>query len=150
MRAVLFSRFNQWAWLDLLLFTKSSVFVIIKKYFIASVLCFQIMEACGKDYPASLFDIYSDGVTLNTRSIQFAVDYIHDQGGGRLVFDVGRFLTGTIHLKSDVGLHLKEGAVLLGSLNPLDYDKNGLMALLLCNGEQNISITGKGVIDGQG
>src|SRR5437773_5528432 len=122
----------------------------IKKYSIVLILCFYFLQSSAKDYPASLFGIFSDGITLNTRSIQFAIDYIHQQGGGRLVFDVGRFLTGTIHLKSDVGLHLKEGAVLLGSLNPLDYDKNGLMALLLCNGEQNISITGKGVIDGQG
>src|SRR5258705_8846773 len=122
----------------------------IKKYFIGLVICFQFLQSEAKDYPASLFGIYSDGVTLNTRSIQFAIDYIHQQGGGRLVFDVGRFLTGSIHLRSDVGLHLKEGAVLLGSLNPMDYDKNGLTALLLCSEQENISITGKGVIDGQG
>src|SRR4029079_17622739 len=122
----------------------------IKKYFVAIILCFQFLHCGARDYPASLFGIYSDGVTLNTRSIQFAIDYIHEQGGGRLVFDVGRFLTGSLHLKSDVTLHLKEGAVLLGSLNPMDYDKNGLMALLLSSGEENISITGKGVIDGQG
>jgi polygalacturonase len=108
------------------------------------------MQSSAKDYPASLFGIYSDGVTLNTRSIQFAIDYIQQQGGGRLVFDVGRFLTGSIHLKSDVSLYLLEGAVLLGSLNPLDYDKNGLTALLLSDGQQNIAITGKGVIDGRG
>jgi polygalacturonase len=121
-----------------------------KKYFVIIIICFLSLQGAAKDYPASLFGIYSDGVTLNTRSIQFAVDYIHQQGGGRLVFDVGRFLTGSIHMKSDVGLHLKEGAVLLGSLNPLDYDKTGLTALLLSHDQQNISITGKGVIDGQG
>jgi hypothetical protein len=124
--------------------------VIVKKYFVALILCFQFLHSPAKDYPASLFGIYSDGVTLNTRSIQFAIDYIHQQGGGRLVFDVGRFLTGSIHLKSDVTLHLLEGAVLLGVLNPLDYDRTGLTALILSDNEQNISITGKGVIDGQG
>ena len=68
-----------------------------------SIYLFSIFaQATAKDYPASLFNIYSDGVTLNTRSIQFAIDYIHQQGGGRLVFDVGRFLTGSIHLKSNV------------------------------------------------
>jgi polygalacturonase len=122
----------------------------IRKYCIVALLSFQCLQSFAKDYPASLFGIYSDGITLNTRSIQFAIDYIHQQGGGRLVFDVGRYLTGSIHIKSDVGLHLKEGAVLLGSLNPLDYDKNGLTALLLSGDQQNISITGKGVIDGQG
>jgi hypothetical protein len=104
----------------------------------------------AKDYPASLFGIYSDGVTLNTRSIQFAIDYIHNQGGGRLVFDVGRFLTGTIRLRSNVTIHLLEGAVLLGVLNPLDYEKDNFTSLILAKDVQNIAITGKGVIDGQG
>src|SRR5215470_17262254 len=114
----------------------------IKRYFIATIFLLQFSKSLAKDYPASLFNIYSDGVTLNTRSIQFAIDYIHQQGGGRLVFDVGRYLTGSVHLKSNVTLHLMEGAVLLGALNPLDYDKDGLTALILSNGQQNIGITG--------
>jgi polygalacturonase len=122
----------------------------IRKYYVVTILCFQFLHSTAKDYPVSLFGIYSDGVTLNTRSIQFAIDYIHQQGGGRLVFDVGRFLTGSIHLKSGVTIHLLEGAVLLGVLNPLDYDRRGLTALILCDSQQNIAITGKGIIDGQG
>lgn len=122
----------------------------IKKYFFVLIVCFQYLQSQAKDYPASLFGIYSDGVTLNTRSIQFAIDYINKQGGGRLVFDVGRFLTGSIHLKSNVTIHLLEGAVLLGTLNPLDYDRKGLTALILCHNQENVAITGIGVIDGQG
>ena len=121
-----------------------------KKYLIILIVCFQCLHGSAKDYPASLFGIYSDGVTLNTRSIQFAIDYIQQQGGGRLVFDVGRFLTGSIHLKTNVTLHLLEGAVLLGALNPMDYDRKGLTALILCHDQENIAITGIGVIDGQG
>src|SRR4051794_15155170 len=123
---------------------------ILKRYFIVWVFCFQCLQSAAKDYPASLFGIYSDGLTLNTRSIQFAIDYIHKHGGGRLVFDVGRFLTGSIHLKSNVALHLLEGAVILGSLNPFDYDSTRFTALILSDNQQNISITGMGVIDGQG
>ena len=122
----------------------------VKKYFVAGILCVHSLLGWAKDYPASLFGIYSDGVTLNTRSIQFAIDYIHQQGGGRLVFDVGRFLTGSIHLKSNTTLHLLEGAVLLGVLNPLDYDRKIYTALVLGHDQKNIAITGKGVIDGQG
>jgi polygalacturonase len=77
----------------------------LKKYFVLLLVCFQCLQSSAKDYPASLFGIYSDGVTLNTRSIQFAIDYIQQQGGGRLVFDVGRFLSGSIHLKSNVTIH---------------------------------------------
>jgi len=122
----------------------------LKKFFVAVSLCFEFFQCIAKDYPASLFGIYSDGVTLNTRSIQFAIDYIHKEGGGRLVFDVGRFLTGSIHLKSNVGLHLLEGAVIVGSLNPLDYDSLRFTALILSDNQQNISVTGNGIIDGQG
>lgn len=67
-----------------------------------------------------------------------------------MVFSVGRYLTGSVHLKSGVAFHLEEGAVLLGSLNPFDYDKENFTALILADKQQNISITGKGIIEGQG
>ena len=122
----------------------------IRKYVAAAIFSLAFFSSSAKDYPASLFGIYSDGVTLNTRSIQFAIDYIHQQGGGRLVFDVGRYLTGTIHLRSNVTIHLLEGAVLVGALNPFDYDRDGFTALILARDQQNIGITGNGIIDGQG
>ena len=122
----------------------------LKKYILILFILFNSNLLEAKDYPASLFNINSAGITLNTRSIQFAIDYIHKQGGGRLVFDVGRFLTGSIHLKSGVTLQLNEGAVLLGSLNPFDYDRNNFTALIFARHQENIAITGQGIIDGQG
>lgn len=122
----------------------------IKRISILAVLIISYASASAKDYPASLFGIRSDGVTLNTRSIQFAIDYIAKEGGGRLVFYVGRYLTGSIHLRSNVSIHLNEGAILVGSLNPFDYDKNGWTALIFARDVKNIAITGLGVIDGQG
>ena len=105
----------------------------------------------AKDYRASYFGIESNGVSLNTTSIQKAIDHIHENGGGRLVFDVGRFMTGTIYLKSNVTLHLKEGAVLIGSLNPFDYTRKGWWtAMIFAHDQENIGITGQGVIDGRG
>jgi polygalacturonase len=122
----------------------------IKKYFVVIFLLFQSVQISAKDYPASLFGISSDGVTLNTRSIQAAIDHVHENGGGRLVFYVGRYLTGSIHLKSNVTIHLEEGAVLVGSLNPYDYDKKIFMAFIFAYDQNNIGLTGQGVIDGQG
>ncbi|MEO5912135.1 MAG: glycosyl hydrolase family 28 protein [Pelobium sp.] len=110
----------------------------------------QAAGAFAKDYKASFFHIKNDGTTLNTRSIQFAIDYINKNGGGRLVFYVGRYLTGSIHLKSNVTLQLEEGAVLLGSTNPFDYDRIGQTALIHARDLENVAITGKGMIDGQG
>lgn len=116
--------------------------------------CFSVLQVLAtgapKDYPASLFGVKSDGITLNTRSIQFGIDYINKNGGGRLVFNVGRYLTGSIHLKSNVTLHLQEGAVLVGSLNPFEYDKKLTTALVFAYDQYDIGITGKGIIDGRG
>jgi len=123
----------------------------MKKYLFLAVLVLQsVLLAAAKDYPASLFGIRGDGSTLNTRSIQFAIDYISQNGGGRLVFHVGRYLTGSIHLKSNITLQLEEGAVLAGSLNPFDYDKKIFTALVFAYDQHDVAITGKGVIDGQG
>jgi Glycosyl hydrolases family 28 len=109
-----------------------------------------LIHAQPTDYPASLFGIRGDGVSLNTRSIQFAIDFISRAGGGRLVFNVGNFLSGSIHLRSNVTLELESGAVITGSLNPLDYDKDIFTALILADNQENIAITGKGMIDGRG
>lgn len=123
---------------------------MLRKNLLIAFLCLQSLSLLAKDYKASLFGIHSDGVTLNTRSIQFAIDHISAKGGGRLVFYVGRYLTGSLHLKSNVTLHLEEGAVLVGSTNPFDYDKINWTALIFAHNQENIGITGKGVIDGQG
>ena len=108
-------------------------------------------------YNASKFGIRSDGVTMNTRSIQFAIDWIAEQGGGTLRFWVGRYLTGSIHMKSNVTIELMEGAILVGSTNPWDYDRLNATndhALIMAEGVENIRLIGVyssgGCVDGQG
>ncbi|MBO9619904.1 MAG: endopygalactorunase [Niabella sp.] len=109
------------------------------------------LTTLAKDYKASLFGILSDGVTDNTRSIQKAIDFINENGGGRLVFYVGRYLTGTVALKSNVCIKLEEGAVLVGAPSIYSYsDSTKIKALITADGQKNIGISGKGVIDGQG
>ncbi|MEX8548450.1 MAG: glycoside hydrolase family 28 protein [Mucilaginibacter sp.] len=118
-----------------------------------------VFAVSAKDYPASFFAISPGDTFLNTRSIQFGIDYISQNGGGSLVFAAGKYHTGCVHLKSDVTIQLNEGAVLLGSVNPFDYDRqntpfdhnyNTSLALILGLNQHNIGITGKGIIDGQG
>jgi hypothetical protein len=121
------------------------------KFIFLSLALFCFLQLTAKDYKASMFGIKSNGTTLNTTSIQKAINYINENGGGRLVFSVGRYLTGTIQLKSNVTIRLEEGAVLVGSTNIYDYNNNNpYTALVYAEKEQNIGITGKGVIDGQG
>ena len=92
-----------------------------------------------------------DGRTLNTASIQSAIDAAHERGGGRVVVPAGRFLTGALLMKSGVDLHVMKDAVLLGSTDPEHYFKlSRWKALVIAEGQNNISITGRGEIDGQG
>ncbi len=127
---------------------------MMMKYLRGILVLFFIQYVTGinaKDYNASMFGVKSNGTILNTNSIQKGIDYISANGGGRLVFYVGRYLTGTIYLKSNVTIQLEEGAILVGSVNPLDYERNfNWTALIFALDQKNIGITGKGVIDGQG
>ena len=98
----------------------------------------------AKDYQVAMFGIKSDGVTLNTRSIQRAVDYISEQGGGRLIFYVGRYLTGSIELKSNVTIRIEEGAVLVAVPSG-----GGVNVAIYTHKQKYIGIGGKGIIDGR-
>ena len=123
----------------------------MKKYIISAILILGSLSLSAKDYYASEFGIKSNGTTLNTTAIQKAIDFISEEGGGKLIFKVGRYLTGTIELKDNVTIDLGEGAILVGSTNPYDYRKSGeAFALLIANGAKNIAVTGLGVLDGQG
>jgi polygalacturonase len=105
----------------------------------------------AKEYKASLFGVKSEGITLNTKSIQKAIDFISENGGGKLVFYVGRYLTGTIQLKSNVTIELKEGAILVATPSIYDYyNANEPKALIVADGQENIGVIGKGVIEGHG
>lgn len=107
----------------------------------------------AKDYNVHSFGVKADGVTVNTASIQYAIDFISENGGGRLVFSVGTYRTGSIYLKSDVTLHLVKGATLMSTTNPFDFVKDPeirWMAMIFAKFQKNIGITGEGVIDGRG
>ncbi len=88
-----------------------------------------------------------DGRTLDTAAIRKAIDLAHGAGGGVVYFPPGRFLTGTIRLKSNVTIHLSPGATLLGSPRPEHYEPRHL---IYARGADNIAIQGGGVIDGNG
>ena len=123
----------------------------MKKVIITILCALAVISAQGKEYYASQFGIKSNGSTLNTTSIQKAIDFISAEGGGILHFKVGRYLTGTIHLKSNVTIDLGEGAILVGSPNPYDYDwVDWSYGFVTAENAENIAITGLGVIDGQG
>ncbi|MGY5353360.1 glycoside hydrolase family 28 protein [Wenyingzhuangia sp. IMCC45467] len=91
-----------------------------------------------------------DGVTKNTEIIQKAINEASKSGNGKVIVPKGVFLTGVLHLKSNVELHLTKNAVLLGSANRIDYGAQKASPLMVAKGQYHISITGTGIIDGNG
>lgn len=77
-------------------------------------------------YPKRDFPITDHGANPGTAAkssiaIAAAIEACHKAGGGRVVIPAGEWLTGAVHLKSHVNLHLAKGATLLFSDDPADY-----------------------------
>ncbi len=119
----------------------------MKKTIITAIVLLAGLCLSAQEYKASLFGIKSNGQIDNTASIQRAIDYIYAKGGGTLVFYVGRYLTGAVELKSNVHIMIRSGAVIVGSENIYDY--SGKKGIFYAEGQENISVTGPGVIDGR-
>ncbi len=106
------------------------------------------------------FGAKADGTTLNTAAIARTIAECARAGGGRVLVPAGTFLTGAIHLKSQVELHVSEGATLKFDTNPSSYpivftrwegmELMNYSPLIYAYQEKNIGITGKGTLDGQG
>jgi Pectate lyase superfamily protein len=111
-----------------------------------------------RDYGAK-----GDGVAKDTAAIQKAIDAAEKTGGGTVIAPAGRYLSGTVHLKSNVTLHLSPGAVILMSTDNADFDPYEKLpfksvsddettyfhyALLAAENVHDIAITGEGVVDG--
>lgn len=135
----------------------------MKRFGLLSLLVLLSCYAMGsKNMTSKELALRGDGITLNTAVIQKAIDEIARKGGGILTFYPGCYLTGGIVMKSGVTLHLMEGAILLGSKNPYDYQgitrpkedntERDLTSkgLIMAVNAENIGLTGKGTIDGQG
>lgn len=113
----------------------------------------------NKDYVITDFNaVPNDPEMLNHMAINEAINTCSREGGGRVVVPAGTWHTGGIVIKSNVNLHLQEGATLLFNTDPQYYpvvltrweglDVYNNQPLVYAYGEKNIAITGKGVIDG--
>ncbi len=85
------------------------------------------------------------GSDLMTQTIQAAIDSCSENGGGVVVFSTGTYLSGGIHLKSNVTLWLEKNAILQGSSTYSDYAND---AFIFGENLSSISIRGEGTIDG--
>lgn len=116
------------------------------------------------DFPDRIFDIRDFGATEGERSskaINDAIKKCSESGGGRVVIPRGRWLTGPVHLRDNVELHISEGALVEFSTEFSDYLPvvYGILAgnrvysvshFIYAYRCKNIALTGKGVLDGHG
>ncbi|SNR31156.1 Pectate lyase superfamily protein [Maribacter sedimenticola] len=120
----------------------------------------QIPQFPDKEFNIMDFGALADGKTDNTQAFIKAIAECSNSGGGKVIVPAGAFLTGPIHLKSNVNLHLNEGATVLFSTDqkaylPMvhtSYEGVELMnysPLIYAYKQKNIAITGKGTFDGQ-
>ena len=102
-----------------------------------------------------------DGLTECTDAFRQAIEACHESGGGHVVVPAGAYLTGAIHLKSNVDLHVTKDATILFSTDPARYlpvvftrfegtECFNFSPFVYAYGQRNIGLTGEGTLDGQG
>ena len=97
------------------------------------------------------FGAVGDGTTNNTQAFAEAVKALKKAGGGHLVVPAGIYLTGPIELVDRMDLHLERNALILFSPDKRDFLKKGkVVPGILAKGKKDVSITGEGILDGNG
>ena len=122
-----------------------------------------IVNSNGPVWNVREFGAMGDRSRLDTRAVQGAIDACAAAGGGVVYCPPGDYLIGSVELKTNVNLHLEAGATLWGSTDKADYDLSNKLPvtgarhaqlnsahLVFARSAQNVAITGRGSIDGQG
>ncbi len=119
----------------------------------------QAPRFASRDFELTRFGAKPDGKTDCTAAFRGAIDAAAKAGGGRVVVPEGVFLTGAIHLKSNINLHVARGATIKFNPDPRQYPNvltrfEGLECmnyspLVYAFGQRNVAITGAGTLDGQ-
>ena len=113
-----------------------------------------------RDFVITHFGAKADGKTDNSEAITSAIKACAEAGGGRVVIPDGVFLTGPIHLKSNVELHLNTNTTLKFCTDPDQYlpavftrfegiECYNYSPLIYACEQTNVAITGSGILDGQ-
>lgn len=133
---------------------KLKLLIVFSILFVDAAICQNIF------YDVKNYGAVGDGITLETASIQKAIDQC-SVTGGTVIIPSGKYLTGSLELKSNVEIFISTGAILLGSTNISDYkefqpkmksynDAFLKHSIFYAEKAENISIRGDGTIDGQG
>jgi polygalacturonase len=112
-----------------------------------------------KDFPITRHGAKEGGVENCKAAFDAAIRECAEAGGGRVIVPRGKFLSGPIHLRSQVELHLEEGAELIFSDRFEDYlpvvpvraggvEILNYSPLIYAKDCTNVAVTGKGTLNG--
>jgi len=113
-----------------------------------------------RDFDITKYGAVGDGTTDCSKAIADTITACNQAGGGRVDVPAGKFLTGPIHLLSNVNLHLAKGSTILFSTNFAAYlppvyshfesvELINYSPFIYAFQQENIGITGEGTLDGQ-
>lgn len=134
---------------------KKSFFVLL------AMIAFLFQSQAQKFYNVLNYGAKNDSSKIATKAIAAAIDAASKKGGGTIYFPAGRYLTGPIHLKSNITIFIDAGAELNFSNNFDDYlpmvesryegvDVKSFSPLFYAYKAENIAIIGRGIINGHG
>lgn len=114
----------------------------------------------SREFPITKYGAKADGKTICTTAFRKAINACYRAKGGRVTVPAGEFLTGPIHLRDNVELHLEGGATLKFVTDPKAYlpavftrfegmECYNYSPLIYAFGQTNVALTGEGVLDGQ-
>ena len=113
-----------------------------------------------KIYNVGLYGAKNDGMTLNTKAIQAAIDVCSSKGGGVVTFDTGAYVTGSLFIKKGVTLLVSKNTMILGSQDIADYPEIDTRiagveirwpaARINVMDQDKVALTGEGTIHARG
>ncbi|MCK2239536.1 MULTISPECIES: glycoside hydrolase family 28 protein [unclassified Crossiella] len=114
----------------------------------------------ARDFPVTGYGGKGDGKADNTAAFRAAIAACVQAGGGRVVVPPGTFLTGAIHLASNVNLHIQSGGIIRFSTDPAKFlpvvrtrwqgiECMNYSPFIYAYEATNVALTGSGRIDGQ-
>ena len=114
----------------------------------------------NRDFNITDYGAVADNEKDCTNAFEKAVSAVHQAGGGRVIVPPGTYMTGPIHLKSNVNLYVSQGAVINFFTDPNKYmpvvytrfegtECMNYSPLVYAYEQKNIAVTGKGILDGR-
>ena len=128
----------------------------ISLFLVFAALVSQSAVAAGRVCDPAKYGAKADGLSKDTQAIQAAIDACASKGGGTVMLNHGTYLSAPLVLKDNITLDIETASTLLGSPDHGDYPaievfrNPGTQSLVSATNAHNLTITGGGVIDGNG